>query len=149
MSSRSRIAIVTARTLYGVTDADAYHRWLMSRGSVQQRMVQLNIREAQVGNPADVNTEAQPALAYVNHGRWVADCPTPFCTGAVVLLTGSPFLCGNCLNAECGFRYRLVSWPAERGEIEEILSTRLLPENANWYPGETLERLTVENEVHA
>lgn len=148
MSSLSRLAIVTARTLYGVTDADAYHRWLMARGSVQQRMLQLNIRESQVGLPGAADTDAQPALAYVNHGRWVADCPTPFCAGAVVLLTDAPFMCGNCLNAERGFRYRLVSWPAERGEIEEILSARLLPENANWYPGEPLERLTIENEVH-
>lgn len=148
MSSLSRLQIATARTLYNVHDADEYHRWLLTRGSVRQRMQLLNVRANQVGTPDNPDVNAPPALAYVNHGRWVADCPTPFCTGAAVLMPGAPYLCGNCLNAECGYRYRLVEWPIQRREIEDILSARLLPENANWRPGETIERLALENEVH-
>lgn len=148
MSSRSNLRIATAQTLHGVATGAEHHKWLLSRGSVKQRMRQMNVRPEQVGTPGAPDTNAAPALAYVNHGRWVADCPTDFCGGAVPLLPGHPFLCGNCLNAECGFRYRLVEWPAERGHIEEILSERLLPETANWRPGEPTERLKAENAAH-
>jgi hypothetical protein len=148
MSSRSRLQIATARTLHGVTTGAEYHRWLIALGSVKQRMRQMSVRPEQVGQPEAPDTNAPPALAYVNHGRWVADCPTAFCAGAVPLLPGAPFMCGNCLNAECGFKYRPVEWPADRAHIEEVLGERLLPETANWRPGETAERLTAENAAY-
>ena len=139
--------IATASILYGITSPEEYHRWLLSQGSVKLRMRQMGVRAGQVGTPDAPDTKATPATAYVNHGRWVADCPTAYCAGAVVLYRDT-FLCGNCLNAECGYRYRLVTWPMDKGGIEEALSERFLPETANWQPGETTDRLRSENAAY-
>ncbi len=107
-------------------------------------------------------------LAYVNHGRWVAECATPGCPGAerkwpgfavkettvVDPLTGNRFtrLFGisadgwlHCAN--CGQLSR-VQFPSEADQIEEVLSMRPVPETRNWMPGETLADLTAENEAH-
>ena len=88
------------------------------------------------------------AIAYVNHGRWVADCPTQSCPGAVALLPGVAFLCDSCLNVDCGHRYRPVAWPAHRGRIEEILIERMLLEEANWIPSETVDDLEADDALH-
>ena len=139
--------IATASLLYGVTSPEEYHRWLLAQGSVKLRMRQMGVLAEQVGTPDAPDTAATPATAYVNHGRWVADCPTQYCAGAAVLYRDT-FLCGNCLNAECGYRYRLVSWPREKGGIEEALSARAIPAVTNWYPGETVQKLRNENGAH-
>ena len=139
--------IATASTLYGITSPEEYHHWLLAQGSVKLRMIQMGISGGQVGPPDAPDTNAKPATAYVNHGRWVADCPTPHCAGAIVLYRDT-FLCGNCLNVECGYRYRMVLWPAEKGVVEETLSKRFLPETANWRPGETMQQLRSENAAH-
>lgn len=67
-------------------------------------------------------------VAYVNHGRWVAECLTPYCGGArVVNPDHQPFWC-----VECGESY-LVEWPPDLREITSILEQR--PEgNQNFHP---------------
>lgn len=140
--------IVTAAELFGVTSAQAQHAWLLSRRTVRQRMASLGIAAGQVGEPDAVDADAQPALAYVNNGRWVADCPTAHCGGALALVEGVPFLCGNCLNVETGHRYRPVTWPADRSAIESALEARVLPEQANWRAGELVAALLDENVEH-
>lgn len=139
--------IATASSLYGITSPEEYHRWLLAQGSVKIRMIQMGISPEQVGTPDAPDTRAIPATAYVNHGRWVADCPTPHCAGAVVLYRDT-FMCGNCINVECGYRYRAVRWPSEKGKIEEALSARFLPETANWLPSETVSDLKSENAIY-
>lgn len=140
--------ITTGRDLFGYQGNDEQHRWLLSRGSVKQRMRQLAITEAQIGKPDKPDASAPKAIAYVNHGRWVADCPSEYCNGAVGVTPGHAFLCGSCLNIEVGCRYRLVEWPQERGGIEEALAARPTPEVANWRPGETVRELREETAAH-
>lgn len=137
--------IATGNDLFGYRDHLEQHRWLLSRGSVKQRMKQLSIRGEQIGSPDAPDTSATKAAAYVNHGRWVADCPSEFCNGAVAVTPGQPFLCGSCLNIDIGCRYRMIEWPHERGAIEAALSERPVPEVANWLPGETARDLRNEN----
>lgn len=76
--------------------------------------------------------------AYANHGRWVADCP---CGGAELVTEGQTMLCGSCADV------REVVWPENAEVIETILSDRPRP-NQNWYPGEPVEGLALENERH-
>lgn len=95
----------------------------------------------------DIDDQAPPAIAYVNHGRWVADCPSG-CGGAMLLDPELPFMCGECFNAELHGRWRLVDWPANRTEIESWLELRKLAHTANWSLGETIEQLREENRIH-
>lgn len=78
--------------------------------------------------------------AYVNHGRWVADCPA--CNSAAVVTVESPyFRCG------CGLRAG-VQFPPEREAIEDVLGRRPMAENRNWSQGESVADLRIENALH-
>jgi hypothetical protein len=96
------------------------------------------------------------AVAYLNHGRWVAHCPRPGCTnaegfgridgGPVGGLTAGCFECradfGGC-GLICG-----VVWPPEIAYIEQLVMCRPAPVTRNWLPGETLHDLLRENLLH-
>ncbi len=73
--------------------------------------------------------------AYVNHGRWVADCP---CNGAELVAPKQEMLCGS-----CGMKHT-VEFPKQRTKIEETLNVRP-PHNQNWSVGETVDSLVAEN----
>jgi len=75
--------------------------------------------------------------AYVNHGRWVADCP---CNGAELVAPGELMVCGS-----CGARNE-VKFPANIDGIEGALEMRP-PTNQNWH-GESVESLVAENIDH-
>ena len=80
--------------------------------------------------------EPSPVYAYVNHGRWVADCPS--CNGAELVSENQEFLCGTC------GRVSPAVWPDTVTQIEATLNQRPEP-NRNWNPGETVGMLTAEN----
>lgn len=71
------------------------------------------------------------AVAYVNEGRWVCDCPAPDCTSAAKLTPGQfMFSCLDChLLAE-------ITWPdpREAHEIWQVLSARPDVTKRNWFP---------------
>lgn len=81
------------------------------------------------------------AKAYINHGRWVVDCPR--CNGGVKVSeqeAGCP---------DCGAELA-VGWPdqADRDAAEEVLAVRPT-ENRNWYPAtEDVDDLKAENLLH-
>lgn len=79
----------------------------------------------------------EPVLAYVNHGRWVADC---VCGGAELVAADHPFLCGS-----CGGEGPVV-FPAGDvlAQVEELLAVRPTL-NRNWRPHETFNDLLAEN----
>lgn len=71
------------------------------------------------------------ALAYVNFGRWIADCPTE-CGGALALNPGeTSFFCAP--PGGCGFMAE-VEWPGNADEIWNVLNERQAPKNRNWFP---------------
>lgn len=91
---------------------------------------------------------ALPGVAYAeaNHGRWIAQCPAPFCSSAMQIVIGQDaFLCGG--NGGCGATAPLV-WPADPDGIQALLLMRPVPATRNWLPGETLEQLIAENAEH-
>lgn len=142
--------IATAAALFGTHTPAEARAWLMGMRSTQRLIAALGLRETDIGQPGDIDAAAAPAVAYVNEGRWVADCPTPGCGGAMALVRGAAgFLCGACLNVEAGYRYRPLSWPAAAviAGVEAALEARLLPGQANWR-GERVEDLEAENAAH-
>ena len=80
--------------------------------------------------------------AYVNHGRWVADCDTPYCTEAQRVQPGAVFLCGN-----CGQSYQ-PTFPDDKVLIDAALDRRIVPATQNWMVGETVNDLINENRQH-
>jgi|SRR5688572_12525247 len=70
------------------------------------------------------------ARAYVNHGRWVADCPTT-CGGAEELEAGQTmFACEEC------FQISPVDWPSDADEIWNALQERPFNRVRHWYPAQ-------------
>lgn len=102
----------------------------------------------------DVAEDAAPAYAEVNPldlepiARWVARCPD--CPGGAsyVWIAGPHVMfCLGCGNVGCGKRWRRVVVPADRLEIERLLSLRQIYSQQVWTHGETLEKLRAENEL--
>lgn len=68
------------------------------------------------------------ARAYINHGRWIADCPVE-CGGALRLEPHqSVYHCPECR------QITEVEWPADADEIMETLEKRIIPRTRNWFP---------------
>lgn len=79
-------------------------------------------------------------VPYINHSRWVADCP---CGGAMHCWDRNPYGC--CL--DCGVLHK-VRWqpPAKRAEVTRLLAGRPV-QHRNWdaHKGETVEELKIQN----
>lgn len=82
--------------------------------------------------------------ARVDHGRWIADCPS--CPSAQDVTPADPrFWCPTCGSGDVWHR---VVFPKNRAAIEEVLDLRPLAQNRNWRPSETLADLKRENAEH-
>lgn len=90
--------------------------------------------------------------AYINHGRWIAECAVAGCGYAIVTSVGFPYLL--CANPACfDDEWHEVIFPANRVGIEEVLLhrpalDRFRARTRNWYPGETIGKLRAENTGH-
>lgn len=80
--------------------------------------------------------------AYVNHGRWVAECPLEDGYYAVAAKPGRGFTCA------CHGREYVIAFPPEFAEIEAVLGRRPALRNRNWTPDETVADLERENAAH-
>lgn len=68
------------------------------------------------------------ARAYVNWGKWIADCPMD-CGSALALEARQvAYACPECKGVA------LVSWPDNVDEITDVLAERPVPRTRNWYP---------------
>lgn len=95
------------------------------------------------------------ARAYVNFGRWVADCPIE-CGCALELRPGQlTFACVECKTIT------LLEWPDDPDGIWEALLERPAPKTRNWFPeghelalrsgsphGQTVQELRDETHDH-
>lgn len=85
--------------------------------------------------------------AHVNHGRWLVECPT--CCGAQFALQEHPrFMCNYCANVAVEGLWRPVTWPTDRAKIEAALDARVLDDNKNWSPGDSVKELLADNVLH-
>jgi hypothetical protein len=85
------------------------------------------------------------AAARVYWGDWIADCPAG-CGNAEFVLPGKPFFCTP-EQGGCGISVH-VDWPEDAPMIEELLNRRPLKRNRNWFPGESVGELAIENLNH-
>lgn len=70
--------------------------------------------------------------AYVNHGRWVADCPRPYCGNALKLTPNQAvFECSG--SSGCGM-VASINWPPDAQAIWDALMQRPVPATRNWIP---------------
>jgi hypothetical protein len=75
--------------------------------------------------PAQDGVTDGEIVAYVNHGRWVAECPD--CAGAqLVSELERRFWCLNCGNAAVNFAWRHVRMPQKRTAIEAGYHSKLV-----------------------
>jgi len=93
-----------------------------------------------LGEAADLSVA--PLVAYVNHGRWVVDCPD--CGNGMYVHPDHLVWCCNCGNRSAGGMQRRVQWPAELERIEQVLLLRPTA-NRHWYPHETVADLVAES----
>jgi hypothetical protein len=96
------------------------------------------------------------ALAYINWGRFVADCPDPACTSAVALEPGQSVVhCAQC------FGMAEVVWPEDPAGLLRVLRVRPDESTRNWFPrnhpfavaaglphGQTVAELEAESRVN-
>ena len=82
--------------------------------------------------------------AYINHGRWVADCPD--CSGAeLVNKTERKFWCESCHNTFNNGKCRRVIFPRNWNAIEKVILARPNLKNRNWKLSETIKDLKRQN----
>lgn len=98
----------------------------------------------------------------MNWGRWIIDCSGPGCRSALeVKPAGPPVIDRNGVVQfhpvwgdlsmrcwDCGWTTRHLAWPADPFGIEAILYARPDEKTRNWFPGETLDALLLENIAH-
>ena len=95
-------------------------------------------------------TEKQGIVAaYINLGRWIAECPDGDGCAMVVTPAHPYFMCVVCGNEKNSGRWYGVKFPtqAEKKTIEAALLKRPI-KNRNWEPGETVKTLEAENLMH-
>lgn len=118
-------------------------------GNVTPQMwsLSLAIRLQKPQPPADF-TPRGTVLAYVNHSRWLANCP--FCPGGALPVSKRDprFWCVVCQMQRNGGAPVRVIFPAEARTIEAILLMREDTSKRNWYPHETVAMLAKENLAH-
>lgn len=91
-----------------------------------------------------VKSRRKVTYAYVNHNRWVWDCPIRACPGAQVTHPDDRrAFCMHCYN--CGDGWYPVIWPDDKAQIEALLDVRPANHFKNWNVGESLEQLAAEN----
>lgn len=97
------------------------------------------------------------AQAYANNGRWIADCPRPFCGSAVLLVPWQPQVHCSACHAEAA-----CEWPDDAQDITTVLAARGNPAWMNWFPlghdlalrhgcphGQSVADLLAEDDEHA
>ena len=102
------------------------------------------------GRLPPVNNIQGSVAAYINDGRWVAECPAG-CGGALVVSDQQAiFICADCGSPENGNNWYAVVFPAAKVQIEQVLLQRptRAPDRAHfrhWLPGETVADLKRQN----
>lgn len=106
---------------------------------------ELAARTAPIGDstlPSGKIARGPKAVARVNSGRWIVDCP--FCEGAELWNPETDiFFCCSCRNADAEGAYLRVQIPdaAIRSMVEEHLVRERPLKARHWEPGETLDDL--------
>lgn len=143
-------AIQRASTMFGVKTADDAWKF------VQSIAVQKGYDPNSIPPPYHqfLRTDLPAAVARIDHGRWIADCPDPNCDpsgsgrGAMAVDESHFFMCGNCFNRAAGGYWLTVEWPDDddKHSAEAILTERPHAVMQTWHPKrESMADLVGEN----
>ena len=107
-------------------------------------------QQGRVGQLPDGLAAAPAVPAYVNQGRWIAECPWGCGSALVASRNDARFMCTACWNADAGGLWLPVVYPAQKAAVERELLKRPARDGfaapvRNWYPGETVDDLRREN----
>lgn len=104
-----------------------------------------HMRGQPVGPPPDPTELTGPgAVAYVNHGRWIARCPHGCGSAQLASRSTRRFLCVHC-STPATAAWSPVVWPDDETTIEQLLDVRPAPADRNWRPPTTVDALSAEN----
>ena len=115
-----------------------YRQIVQARGDVAEHHAWIVAKLGLAVTPSDV-----PLAAYVNHNRWLVDCPCG--SGAAVDVEADPPV-ARCY--EDGVVHTQVTLPPDRAAIDAALLRRPLAATRHWHPGETVAELHAENAAH-
>ena len=114
--------------------------WLRSPEQVQawwhefaaRRQAQLGFRFPNRRDADRFRTSRKKLVAYMNHSRWVADCPMTNCNGGIAVWIENPQAC--CL--DCGTIFSEVRWPSETDMARAMIEALNVPfdEERNYDP---------------
>lgn len=124
--------LLTARHVFSARNEEQLRLRLRASLDRRRRSSRVHIE------PHDVSDRL---YAYVNHGRWLADC---VCGSGVMVDPSFQIAC--CF--ECAAIYSRIIFPTLYREIERRLVQRVRDAHRNWIPGETLAMLDAENEAN-
>ena len=130
--------IVTFEHTWGVD----YYGWI-------RRMASGNGMRPPAANGVTAGGDIQ---AYIDCGRWLAECPD--CHSAQVISDKTrDFWCLHCGNASIDFKWRHIRMPRNRKVLEDVLVLRPAARSdraltRNWKTGETVDDLKAENVAH-
>ena len=140
--------LITAREALGVRDEERYREWTI--GKRGRRALRRGVRPDSIAPASEISATATPAIARVDAGRWIADCPNPLCNSAMLLIKGQRgFLCGDCFNADVEARaHRALRWPANHvlRQVEELLLERPEETFMHWDQRVSIDELRRRNE---
>jgi len=118
------------KSLDYIVTADHYaelHDCASAKSLIVKRCSQLMVR-TKVATPfKDVAPSGDPAIARIDWGQWIADCPDKYCNGAEFVSPNEPiFYCFSCGNYENNGKPRKVKFPskANRVKIEKLVLAR-------------------------
>jgi len=122
---------------------------------LEQFVAQVRRKRNRPGPLPTQTDETTVAVAYINHGNWVANCPLhdpetgDQCKGAeLVDPSDLRFWCIGCDMRGNGGKWLRVAMPApaKRAQIEGLMLARPRDRNRNWNPSETVAALRRENQ---
>jgi hypothetical protein len=68
------------------------------------------------------------AQAYINHGRWIAECPNECGCARQLDPHETLFQCSECLAV------LPIDWPDDADDLWDALMERPIPRTRNWFP---------------
>ena len=107
-------------------------------------------QQRRLGAPPSETAAGPVVMAYINQGRWIAECPWGCGAALVASRADARYLCVTCWNEAVGGLWVPVVFPAQKGAIEAELLKRpardgFMAATRNWQPGESLADLRREN----
>ena len=106
---------------------------------------------ARNGLPQPTNAVKGEVFVHINQGRYIVDCPTSSCGGAMVVSSQDRiFVCPICGSPENNRAWYRVVFPPQKEQIERELLKRPAKDGwravtRNWEPKESVDELRQQN----